>query len=42
MEEQEAAKKLADTRREAERKRRKAEMELVKQGKRPFFLKKCR
>lgn len=40
MEEQEAAKKLADTRREAERKRRKAEMELVKQGKRPFFLKK--
>ncbi|XP_029203109.1 ribosomal RNA processing protein 36 homolog isoform X2 [Acropora millepora] len=42
MEEQEAAKKVADTRREAERKRRKAEMELVKQGKRPFFLKKCK
>ena len=42
QEEQEAAKKLADARREAERNRKKAEMELVKQGKRPFFLKKCK
>jgi len=27
--------------REEERKRKKAELELVKQGKRPFYLKKC-
>lgn len=40
MEQQEAAKKSADAKREAERQRKKAEMELVKQGKRPFYLKK--
>jgi len=40
MEHQDAAKKSADAKREAERKRKKAELELVKQGKRPFYLKK--
>ncbi|KAL9954353.1 hypothetical protein ACROYT_G041878 [Oculina patagonica] len=40
MEQQEAAKKSLDVKREAERKRKKAELELVKQGKRPFYLKK--
>ena len=39
---QEAAKKSADAKREAEKKRKKAELELVKQGKRPFYLKKCK
>lgn len=41
QEQQEAAKKSADAKREAEKKRKKAELELVKQGKRPFYLKKC-
>lgn len=41
MDQQEAAKKSLDTKREADRKRKKAELELVKQGKRPFYLKKC-
>lgn len=40
MEQQETAKKSEDTKREEERKRKKAELELVKQGKRPFYLKK--
>jgi len=40
MDQQEAAKKSLDTKREADRKRKKAELELVKQGKRPFYLKK--
>jgi len=41
MEQQETAKKSQDMKREEERKRKKAELELVKQGKRPFYLKKC-
>lgn len=40
MDQQEATKKSADQKREADRKRKKAELELVKEGKRPFYLKK--
>lgn len=39
MEQQAAAKKSEDAKREAEKKRKKAELELVKQGKRPYYLK---
>ena len=41
QDQQEATKKSADQKREADRKRKKAELELVKEGKRPFYLKKC-
>lgn len=40
MEQQEAAKKTAEAKRQTEKQRKKSELELVKQGKRPFYLKK--
>ena len=41
QEQQEAAKKTAEAKRQTEKQRKKSELELVKQGKRPFYLKKC-
>lgn len=42
QEQQAAAKKSEDAKREAEKKRKKAELELVKQGKRPYYMKNCK
>ena len=41
QDQQEATKKAAAQKREVERKRKTAELELVKQGKTPYYLKKC-
>ena len=41
QEQKDSTAKTIEARKEAERQRKKAEIALVKQGKKPFYLKKC-